>query len=107
MKDEEVRPELWINPIDKHGEPVDATVMEIAKRAWPAVIAIGRERRMYDVSWLREIMEKVVHATSMRLKKDEGVMINTGYIVTSCKNEMKRVAKEAGEIACSQNTRTS
>ena len=62
MKDEEVRPELWINPIDKHGEPVDATVMEIAKRAWPAVIAIGRERRMYDVSWLREIMEKVVHA---------------------------------------------
>jgi hypothetical protein len=53
---------------------------------------------MYDVSWLREIMEKVVHATSMRLKKDAGVMINTGYIVTSCKNEMKRVAKEAGEI---------
>jgi arginase family enzyme len=55
MKDEEVRPELWINPIDKHGEPVDATVMEIAKRAWPAVIAIGRERRMYDVSWLRDV----------------------------------------------------
>jgi hypothetical protein len=27
MKDEEVRPELWINPIDKHGEPVDAMVM--------------------------------------------------------------------------------
>ena len=98
MKNKEGKPELWISPIDKNGEPVDATLIEIAKRAWPAVIAIGRERRMYDVSWLREIMEKVVHATSMRLKKDKDVSINTGYIVTSCKNEMKRVAKEVGKI---------
>src|SRR5262245_43261620 len=96
MKDKDARPELWISPNDKNGDPIDAKLIEIAKRAWPTVIAIGRERRMYDLSWLREIMEKVVHATSIRLKKDKEVSINTGYIVTSCKNEMKRVAKEAG-----------
>lgn len=98
MKDKEARPELWISPIDKHGDPVDATLIETAKQAWPVVIAISRERRMYDVSWLREIMENVVHATSRRMKKDIDVTVNSGYFVTSCKNEMTRFATEEADI---------
>ena len=86
-----------ISPIDKHGDPVDAALIETAKQAWPVVVAISRERRMYDISWLREIMEKVVHATSRRMKKDRHVIINMGYFVTSCKNEMTRFATEEGD----------
>jgi len=98
MKDKEVRPELWISPIDRNGEPVDTSLIETAKQAWPVVIAISRQRRVYDVGWLREIMEDIVHATSRRIKRDKHVTINTGYFVTSCKNEMTRYATEEADV---------
>jgi hypothetical protein len=90
--------ELWISPIDKHGDPVDATLIETARQAWPVVIAISRQRRVYDVGWLRETMENIVHATSRRIRKDRHITINTGYFVTSCKNEMKRYATEEADV---------
>ena len=90
--------ELWISPIDRYGEPVDTALIETAKQAWPVVIAISRQRRIYDASWLREVMENIVHATSRRVRKDRHVTINTGYFVTSCKNEMTRYATEEADI---------
>lgn len=40
MKDEEARPKLLISPIDRDGKPVNGNLIQIAKKAWPTILAI-------------------------------------------------------------------
>jgi RNA polymerase sigma factor (sigma-70 family) len=98
MKDEEARPKLLISPIDKDGKPVDGNLIQMANKAWPTILAIGRKRQLCDVSSLSEITERVVHAASRRLERDKDASIGCGYIVTSCKNAMKQFAKQARRL---------